>query len=205
MHSSFDGKIILSRFASQAVVSEWLRRWTRNPLGSARTGSNPVYSDLFSKQLIAAAFAANNQLCLIVIKRAKIDVILMTYVRTGTFMNFRIWYPTAVWYWSLLRFCWRNCHYAFYQWGKRNVWSCMFCFVAVFNASVLSAWLLESIRNSCYKLSTSYWKLYLTASFGSHLWQVCYDLWVWPYVWYQDLRNGWTDWELGFMALWRNG
>ena len=25
-----------------AVVAEWLRRWTRNPLGSARTGSNPV-------------------------------------------------------------------------------------------------------------------------------------------------------------------
>ena len=30
-----------------AVVSEWLRRWTRNPLGSARTGSNPVYSERF--------------------------------------------------------------------------------------------------------------------------------------------------------------
>ena len=27
---------------SLAVVAEWLRRWTRNPLGSARTGSNPV-------------------------------------------------------------------------------------------------------------------------------------------------------------------
>ena len=23
-------------------VSEWLRRWTRNPLGSARAGSNPA-------------------------------------------------------------------------------------------------------------------------------------------------------------------
>ena len=30
-----------------AVVAEWLRRWTRNPLGSARTGSNPVGSDHF--------------------------------------------------------------------------------------------------------------------------------------------------------------
>ena len=27
---------------AEAVVAEWLRRWTRNPLGSARTGSNPV-------------------------------------------------------------------------------------------------------------------------------------------------------------------
>ena len=25
----------------QDTVSEWLRRWTRNPLGSARKGSNP--------------------------------------------------------------------------------------------------------------------------------------------------------------------
>ena len=30
-----------------AVVAEWLRRWTRNPLGSARTGSNPVGSEYF--------------------------------------------------------------------------------------------------------------------------------------------------------------
>ena len=31
-----------------AVVAEWLRRWTRNPLGSARTGSNPVGSEYFT-------------------------------------------------------------------------------------------------------------------------------------------------------------
>ena len=24
------------------VVAEWLRRWTRNPLGSSRAGSNPA-------------------------------------------------------------------------------------------------------------------------------------------------------------------
>ena len=28
--------------AFQDIVSEWLRRWTRNPLGSARAGSNPA-------------------------------------------------------------------------------------------------------------------------------------------------------------------
>jgi hypothetical protein len=27
---------------SQVVVAEWLRRWTRNPLGSPRIGSNPI-------------------------------------------------------------------------------------------------------------------------------------------------------------------
>ena len=30
------------------VVAEWLRRWTRNPLGSPRAGSNPVnYAFIF--------------------------------------------------------------------------------------------------------------------------------------------------------------
>ena len=36
-----------TRYMCTAVVAEWLRRWTRNPLGSARTGSNPVGSDRF--------------------------------------------------------------------------------------------------------------------------------------------------------------
>ena len=26
-------------------VVEWLRRWTANPLGSARVGSNPIFVD----------------------------------------------------------------------------------------------------------------------------------------------------------------
>ena len=26
-------------------VAEWLRRWTANPLGSARVGSNPILVD----------------------------------------------------------------------------------------------------------------------------------------------------------------
>ena len=28
-------------------MAEWLRRWTRNPMGSSRTGSNPVHSANF--------------------------------------------------------------------------------------------------------------------------------------------------------------
>ena len=37
----------LNPFASfgehvRVVVAEWLRRWTRNPLGSPRAGSNPA-------------------------------------------------------------------------------------------------------------------------------------------------------------------
>ena len=31
--------------AAEDTVSEWLRRWTRNPLGSARKGSNPFGVD----------------------------------------------------------------------------------------------------------------------------------------------------------------
>ena len=33
--------------AACAAVSEWLRSWTRNPMGFARTGSNPVRSVFF--------------------------------------------------------------------------------------------------------------------------------------------------------------
>ena len=32
----------ITRASSQDTLSEWLRRWTRNPLGSARKGSNPL-------------------------------------------------------------------------------------------------------------------------------------------------------------------
>ena len=32
---------------TRAAVSEWLRSWTRNPMGYARTGSNPVVCDIF--------------------------------------------------------------------------------------------------------------------------------------------------------------
>ena len=28
-------------------MAEWLRRWTRNPLGSSRAGSNPADNDYF--------------------------------------------------------------------------------------------------------------------------------------------------------------
>ena len=34
--------IKLPQVHPKAVVAEWLRRWTRNPLGSARAGSNPA-------------------------------------------------------------------------------------------------------------------------------------------------------------------
>ena len=30
------------RVLVKVVVAEWLRRWTRNPLGSPRAGSNPT-------------------------------------------------------------------------------------------------------------------------------------------------------------------
>ena len=32
-------------------VAEWLRRWTANPLGSARVGSNPILVDHFLNSL----------------------------------------------------------------------------------------------------------------------------------------------------------
>ena len=43
-------KLNLNHLSFQhVVVAEWLRRWTRNPLGSPRAGSNPAdYAFLFS-------------------------------------------------------------------------------------------------------------------------------------------------------------
>ena len=39
-------------YVTVVVVAEWLRRWTRNPLGSPRAGSNPAdYEELFSRFL----------------------------------------------------------------------------------------------------------------------------------------------------------
>ena len=36
--------------SSTVVVAEWLRRWTRNPLGSSRAGSNPADNATFFHQ-----------------------------------------------------------------------------------------------------------------------------------------------------------
>ena len=33
-------------------VAEWLRRWTANPMGSARVGSNPILVELICRQFI---------------------------------------------------------------------------------------------------------------------------------------------------------
>ena len=43
-----------------AVVAEWLRRWTWNPLGYARTGSNPVDSEMFCYWYICTALSQCN-------------------------------------------------------------------------------------------------------------------------------------------------
>ena len=36
-----------SQQSSPDEVAEWLRRWTANPMGSARVGSNPILVDIF--------------------------------------------------------------------------------------------------------------------------------------------------------------
>ena len=40
----YDYFLLLAR--TQDEVAEWLRRWTANPLGSARVGSNPILVDV---------------------------------------------------------------------------------------------------------------------------------------------------------------
>ena len=39
--------VLSSDYYLQDKVAEWLRRWTANPLGSARVGSNPILVDAF--------------------------------------------------------------------------------------------------------------------------------------------------------------
>ena len=43
-HNDFmtEEKMYCYYFVQQDEVAEWLRRWTANPLGSARVGSNPI-------------------------------------------------------------------------------------------------------------------------------------------------------------------
>ena len=45
----------------RAAMAEWLRRWTRNPMGSSRAGSNPVRSVyiLFTLHNMTASFMVN--------------------------------------------------------------------------------------------------------------------------------------------------
>ena len=40
----------------QDEVAEWLRRWTANPMGSARVGSNPILVDNFGLKNIFQIF-----------------------------------------------------------------------------------------------------------------------------------------------------
>ena len=43
----FYDKLIFWIFDHEDEVAEWLRRWTANPMGSARVGSNPILVDIF--------------------------------------------------------------------------------------------------------------------------------------------------------------
>ena len=44
-------------------MAEWLRRWTANPMGSARVGSNPILVEIFF--LLAIDFVLNLQVSII--------------------------------------------------------------------------------------------------------------------------------------------
>ncbi len=39
--------LVYSGSSLHAVMAEWLRRWTWNPMGSSRAGSNPARSEFF--------------------------------------------------------------------------------------------------------------------------------------------------------------
>ncbi len=43
-------------------VAEWLRRWTANPMGSARVGSNPILVEFFRFPLCLFLLSIHSQL-----------------------------------------------------------------------------------------------------------------------------------------------
>ena len=50
MVTLYEVKIYIFKFCKVYVndeVAEWLRRWTANPMCSARVGSNPILVDIF--------------------------------------------------------------------------------------------------------------------------------------------------------------
>ena len=55
------------QFQSVDEVAEWLRRWTANPMGSARVGSNPI---------LVVSFVQMLQCCTITVPNAATDIIL---------------------------------------------------------------------------------------------------------------------------------
>ncbi len=52
------GSLLCPRWEACApvVVAEWLRRWTRNPLGSPRAGSNPADYAAFRGEVAVTFF-----------------------------------------------------------------------------------------------------------------------------------------------------
>ena len=49
------GNIFFSEMITEVdEVAEWLRRWTANPMGSARVGSNPILVEIFFQTIFSA-------------------------------------------------------------------------------------------------------------------------------------------------------
>ena len=55
-------KYKLIKYAADEVA-EWLRRWTANPLGSARVGSNPIFVDNFLCLGVSTEMAIKKKNC----------------------------------------------------------------------------------------------------------------------------------------------
>ena len=56
-HDQMTQKLLLKHH--EAAMAEWLRRLTRNQMGSPRTGSNPVGSEYFFQNILRLFPVAN--------------------------------------------------------------------------------------------------------------------------------------------------
>ena len=71
-------------YNTNAVMAEWLRRWTWNPMGSSRAGSNPARSDtfLFGGQLFFSNLHVTEQTKIHIRGMTKIMKLVITSVFT---------------------------------------------------------------------------------------------------------------------------
>ena len=52
MRIIFGWSLVQIQVARYDIMAEWLRRWTANPLGSARAGSNPADVEFFLVEIV---------------------------------------------------------------------------------------------------------------------------------------------------------
>lgn len=70
-----------------ALMAEWLRRWTRNPMGSARAGSNPAQCEYQSFFFFPSSQLSTFFPCTYITINKLFSEIILTYLKIPFFCN----------------------------------------------------------------------------------------------------------------------